>query len=315
MNLSVQLAPQNGRGLKLRNPVMVASGVIGYGTEYAELVDMKRLGAIVAKGTTLSPRYGNPQPRLVETASGLLNSVGLQNIGIDALIAEKAPIWAKWGVPVIVNIAGESVDDYSELAHRLDGVTGISGVEINISCPNVDGGGIEFGKSPDMASAVTRAVKSQTNLPVIVKLTPNITDIVALACAVEEAGADAISLINTLRGMAIDITERRPFLGGVTGGLSGPAIKPIALHMVYQVAQAVAIPIIGCGGIASDSDALEFIMAGASAVQVGTVVMTNPRAPIDIMDGIERFMEREKVAGIDQLIGVAKSFLTSKQSL
>jgi dihydroorotate dehydrogenase (NAD+) catalytic subunit len=211
--------------------------------------------------------------------------VGLQNIGIDALVAEKAPVWDTWGVPVIVNIAGESVDDYSELAHRLEGIIGISGIEINISCPNVAAGGIEFGKSPDMASAVTRAVKSQTTLPIIVKLTPNVTDIVALARAVEEAGADAISLINTLRGMAIDIT------------------------------QAVAVPIIGCGGIASDTDALEFIMAGASAVQVGTVVMTSPRAPIDIVDGIERFMERERVAGIDQLIGVTKSFLTSKQSL
>jgi dihydroorotate dehydrogenase (NAD+) catalytic subunit len=301
VNLSVQLAPRNKRGLELKNPVMVASGVIGYGMEYAELVDIKRLGAIVSKGTTLSPRMGNPQPRLFETASGLLNSVGLQNIGIDALVAEKAPVWDTWGVPV--------------LAHRLEGIIGISGIEINISCPNVAAGGIEFGKSPDMASAVTRAVKSQTTLPIIVKLTPNVTDIVALARAVEEAGADAISLINTLRGMAIDITERRPFLGGVTGGLSGPAIKPIALYMVYQVAQAVAVPIIGCGGIASDTDALEFIMAGASAVQVGTVVMTSPRAPIDIVDGIERFMERERVAGIDQLIGVTKSFLTSKQSL
>jgi len=286
---------------------MTASGTIGYGTEYAELVDIERLGAIVTKGTTLSPCTGNPQPRLVETASGLLNSVGLQNIGIDALIREKAPIWASWRVPVIVNIAGEGIEEYTELAHRLEGVSGVNGIEVNISCPNVARGGIEFGKSPEMAAAVTRAVRSQTNLPVIVKLTPNVADIAVLARAVEEAGADAISLINTLRGMAIDIAERRPFLGGITGGLSGPAIKPIALYMVYQVAQAVAIPIIGCGGIASDSDAIEFIMAGASAVQVGTAAMVNPSAPLDVLAGISHFMERERVVDIAQLIGVARA--------
>ena len=307
MNLSIQLAPGNGRGLKLKNPVMTASGTVGYGTEYAELVDIERLGAIVTKGTTLSPCTGNPQPRLIETASGLLNSVGLQNIGIDALIKEKAPIWASWRVPVIVNIAGEIIEEYTELAHRLDGVAGVSGIEVNISCPNVARGGIEFGKSPEMAAAVTRAVRSQTSLPVIVKLTPNVTDIAALARAVEEAGADAISLINTLRGMAIDIAERRPFLGGITGGLSGPAIKPIALYMVYRVAQEVAVPIIGCGGIASATDAIEFIMAGASAVQVGTAAMVNPSTPLEALAGIERFMEQEGVADIAQLIGVAKA--------
>ena len=307
MNLSVQLAPHSKRGLKLKNPVMTASGTVGYGTEYAELVDIERLGAIVTKGTTLSPHSGNPQPRLVETASGLLNSVGLQNIGIDALIKEKAPIWATWRIPVVVNIAGESIEDYAELARRLEGVGGVSGIEVNISCPNVARGGMEFGVSPQAAAEVTRAVKSQTTLPVIVKLTPNVTDIAQLARAVEEAGADAISLINTLRGMAIDITERRPFLGGITGGLSGPAIKPIALYMVYQVAQAVAVPVIGCGGIASANDAIEFIMAGASAVQVGTATLVNPSAPIEVLDGIERFMEREGIADIAQLIGVAKA--------
>ena len=307
MNLSIQLAPGNGRGLKLKNPVMTASGTVGYGTEYAELVDIERLGAIVTKGTTLSPCTGNPQPRLFETASGLLNSVGLQNIGIDALIKEKAPIWASWRVPVIVNIAGEIIEEYTELAHRLDGVAGVSGIEVNISCPNVARGGVEFGKSPEMAAAVTRAVRSQTSLPVIVKLTPNVTDIAALARAVEEAGADAISLINTLRGMAIDIAERRPLLGGITGGLSGPAIKPIALYMVYRVAQEVAVPIIGCGGIASATDAIEFIMAGASAVQVGTAAMVNPSTPLEALAGIERFMEQEGVADIAQLIGVAKA--------
>jgi len=304
---SVQLAPHNKRGLKLKNPVMTASGTVGYGTEYAELVDIERLGAIVTKGTTLSPCPGNPQPRLVETASGLLNSVGLQNIGIDALIAEKAPIWATWRVPVIVNIAGESIEDYIELARRLDGVAGVSGIEVNISCPNVARGGMEFGVSPEAAAEVTGAVKERTTLPVIVKLTPNVTDIAQLARAVEEAGADAISLVNTLRGMAIDITVKRPFLGGITGGLSGPAIKPVALYMVYQVSQAVAVPIVGCGGIASANDAIEFIMVGASAVQIGTATMVNPNAPIEALDGIARFMEREGVKDIAQLIGVAKA--------
>ena len=226
LNLSVQIAPNNKRGLKLRNPVMTASGTVGYGTEYAELVDIERLGAVVSKGTTLSPCSGNPQPRLFETASGLLNSVGLQNIGVDALINDKAPIWVTWLTPVIVNIAGEGIEDYAELARRLDGVAGVSGIEVNISCPNVTRGGMEFGISPQAAAEVTRAVREQTTLPVIVKLSPNVADIVRIALAVEEAGADAISLINTLRGMAIDITERRPFMGGLTGGLSGPAIKP-----------------------------------------------------------------------------------------
>jgi dihydroorotate dehydrogenase (NAD+) catalytic subunit len=304
---SVQLAPRNRRGLELKNPVMTASGTVSYGTEYAELVDVERLGAIVTKGTTLRPCPGNPQPRLVETASGLINSVGLQNIGIDAVIKEKAPIWANWRIPVIVNIAGEDIEDYTELARKLDGVAGASGIEVNISCPNVARGGMEFGVSPQAAAEVTRAVREHTTLPVIVKLTPNVTDISEIARAVEEAGADAISLINTLRGMAIDIMERRPFLGGITGGLSGPAIKPIALYMVYQVSQEVAVPIIGCGGIASANDAIEFIMAGASAVQVGTAAMVNPSTPLEVLDGIERFMEREGVEDIAELIGVAKA--------
>ena len=307
MNLSIQIAPNNRRGLKLRNPVMTASGTVGYGTEYAELVDIERLGAIVSKGTTLSPCSGNPQPRLFETASGLLNSVGLQNIGVDALINDKAPIWVTWLTPVIVNIAGEGIRDYAEIARRLDGVAGVSGIEVNISCPNVARGGMEFGVSPQAAAEVTRAVREHTTLPVIVKLSPNVADIARIALAVEEAGADAISLINTLRGIAIDITERRPFLGGITGGLSGPAIKPIALYMVYQVSQEVAAPVIGCGGIASANDAIEFIMAGASAVQVGTAGMVDPGAPLEILSGIERFMEREGVADIKELIGVAKA--------
>lgn len=307
MNLCVQLAPSNRRGLLLTNPVMTAAGTVGYGTDYARLVDIEKLGAIVTKGTTLSPRFGNPQPRLFETASGILNSIGLENIGIDAVVREKAPIWATWRVPVIVNIAGESIADYAELARKLEGVAGISGIEVNISCPNVARGGMEFGKSPETAAEVTRAVKSQTALPTIVKLTPNVADIASIARAVADAGADAISLINTVAGMAIDISKRKPFLGGITGGLSGPTIKPIALYMVYQVSQAVAVPIIGCGGISSTDDALEFIMAGASAVQIGTAIMINPKAPIEIVQGIERFMEREGVADIAQLVGAAKA--------
>jgi len=304
-DLSVQLAPQNKRGLLLSNPVMTASGTFGYGTEYAEVIDIQRLGAIICKGTTLKPRPGNPQPRLWETASGVLNSIGMENIGIDALIKEKSPLWAKWKVPVIVNILGESIGDYAKLAKRLDRVAGVSGIEVNISCPNISAGGMEFGANPKSAAQVTAAVKAKTTLPVIVKLSPNVTDITEVACAVAEAGADAISLINTLKGMAIDTAGRKPVLGNVSGGLSGPAIKPVALYMVYQVARKVEVPVIGCGGIASANDALEFIMAGASAVQVGTANFTNPCTPLDIIDGIERFMDKEGIRRITELIGAA----------
>jgi len=306
LNLSVELAPHNKRGLQLKNPVMTASGTAGYGMEYAELVDIERLGAIVSKAITLKPRSGNPQVRLAETASGLLNSIGLQNVGVDTLIKEKAPIWSTWGVPVIANIAGESIAEYGELAGKLEGVAGVSGIEINVSCPNVAMGGMEFGKSPEMAAAVTKKVKSQTHLPVIVKLTPNVTDIAEIARAVVEAGADAVSLINTLTGMAIDVTNRRPFLGSVSGGLSGPAIKPVALYMVYQVAQAVDVPIIGCGGIASANDALEFIIAGATAIQMGTATMVNPNAPLEVIEGLQHFMESERTNDITELVGAAR---------
>ncbi len=304
-DLSVQLAPENKRGLLLSNPIMTASGTFGYGTEYAEVIDIQRLGAIICKGTTLKPRPGNPQPRLWETAGGVLNSIGMENIGIDALIEKKAPLWAGWKVPVIVNILGESLQDYAKLAKRLDKVSGVGGIEVNISCPNVSAGGMEFGASPKSAAEVTAAVKTKTTLPVIVKLSPNVTDIAEIALAVEEADADAISLINTLKGMAIDIKSRKPVLGNVCGGLSGPAIKPVALYMVYEVAQAVKVPVIGCGGIAAASDALEFIMAGASAVQVGTAIFTNPCTPLDILEGIELFMKKEGIRNLSELIGAA----------
>jgi dihydroorotate dehydrogenase (NAD+) catalytic subunit len=306
MNLSVQLAPKHRPGLRLANPVMTASGTLGYGTEYNHLFDIQKLGAIVCKGTTLESRDGNPQPRLAETASGLLNSIGLQNIGVEALVQEKAPVWAGWQVPVIVNIAGETIDDYAQLAGRLDGVAGISAIEVNIGCPNIKAGGAEFGANPESAAKVTAAVRDATSLPMLVKLTPNTTDIAKIALAVAEAGADAISLINTMKGMVIDINKRRPLLGNITGGLSGPAIKPVALYMVYEAAGAVELPIIGCGGIATASDAIEFIMAGASAIQVGTASFTNPQAPFDVLEGIEQFIEKEGIKDIADLVGTAR---------
>jgi dihydroorotate dehydrogenase (NAD+) catalytic subunit len=305
-DLEVQLAPQNGLGLRLANPVMTASGTFGYGTEYARFFDIQRLGAIVCKGTTLEPRRGNPQPRLAETPCGVINSIGLQNIGVEAVIREKAPEWAGWRVPVIVNIAGDTIDDYARLAGRLDGVAGISGLEVNISCPNVAAGGAAFGADPACAADVTAAIRGSTSLPVIVKLTPGAADIRSVAAAVVGAGADAVSLINSVRGMAIDVAARRPAIGSITGGLSGPAIKPLALALVYEVAGAVKVPVIGCGGIATAADALEFIMAGATAVQVGSATFVNPRAALDVLEGIGRFMAAEGIKNLAEIIGAAR---------
>jgi dihydroorotate dehydrogenase (NAD+) catalytic subunit len=304
-SLRVQLAPRHAKGLTLSNPVMIAAGIAGYGTEYAEVIDIQQLGAIVCKGTTLRPRKGNAQPRLVETAGGVLNSVGLENIGVDALVEEKAPIWARWQVAVIVNVAGETADEYVAVARKLEGVTGVSGIELNISCPNISAGGMEFGVDRKLAAQVTSAVKTVTRLPVIVKLSPNVTDIREIALAVEEAGADAICLINTLKGMAIDIDQRKPRLGNIVGGISGAVIKPVALHMVFEVAKAVRIPVIGCGGIACAEDALEFIMAGATAIQVGTVCLTSPEVCLTILEGIKRFMQDKGVENITDIIGAA----------
>jgi dihydroorotate dehydrogenase (NAD+) catalytic subunit len=306
MNLSVQLAPNHKKGLTLANPVMTASGTFGWGTEYEHLFDIQKLGAIVCKGTTLKPREGNPQPRIAETPCGVLNSIGLQNIGVEAVLKEKAPVWAGWRVPVIVNIVGIRIEDYARLASMLDGVAGISGLEVNIGCPNIEAGGVEFGTRPEPAAEVTAAVKAATSLPIMVKLTPKTGDIAEVAKAVENAGADAVSLINTPRGMVIDIAKRKPLLGNKYGGLSGPAIRPIALHMVYSVAGAVEIPVVGMGGIATASDALQFIMAGASAVEVGTANFTNPSAPLDILEGIEQFMKKEGVTDINELIGAGR---------
>ena len=301
-SLSVQVAP----GLSLANPIIAASGTWGYGDETGDVVDFQKLGAIICKGTTLKPRKGNSQPRIIEVTAGILNSVGLENIGVEALISQKAPAWAKWRVPVIVNIAGDTVDEYGKMAAKLEGVTGISGIEVNISCPNVRKGGMQFGMDPLSAAEVTSAVRASTSLPVIVKLSPNVTDIASIAVAVESAGADAVSLINTVSGMSIDIQRRKPRLGNITGGLSGPAIKPIALAMVWKVAGCLRIPVIGCGGIMTAEDALEFIMAGATAVEVGTANLVNPRTVLEIIDGLRQYMQAEGIRNITDLRGIAR---------
>ncbi|MGB9802786.1 dihydroorotate dehydrogenase [Desulfofundulus sp.] len=299
-NLAVDVA-----GIRMKNPVTTASGTFGFGSEYASFVDLNRLGAIVVKGTTLLPRQGNPPPRIVETPAGILNAIGLQNPGVDYFIEVAMPYLRHFDLPVIVNIAGDTVEDYAALAARLDGVPGVAGLEVNISCPNVKKGGLAFGADPDSASAVVRAVKGATRLPVLVKLSPNVTSIVKLAEAVVNAGADALSMINTLLGMAIDIRRRRPLLANVMGGLSGPAIRPVAVRAVWQVYQTLKVPIIGMGGIVTAGDALEFIMAGATAVAVGTANFVNPRATMDIIDGLERFLLEEGVPDIRELIGAA----------
>ncbi len=301
-SLRVQIAP----GLHLANPVIAASGTWGYGDETADIVDFQKMGAIICKGTTLKPRSGNPQPRIIEVTAGVLNSVGLENIGVEELISKKAPAWAKWRVPVIVNIAGDTVEEYGKVAAKLEGLAGVSGIEVNISCPNVRQGGLQFGTDPVSAAEVTAAVRKATSLPVIVKLSPNVTDIAAIAVAVGAAGADAVSLINTVSGMSIDVKRRKPRLGNITGGLSGPAIKPIALAMVWKVAGCVKIPVIGCGGIMTAEDALEFIMAGATAVEVGTANLVNPRTALDIIDGLDRFIQAEGIANIADLRGIAR---------
>jgi dihydroorotate dehydrogenase (NAD+) catalytic subunit len=304
-DLRVDLAPNNPRELVLRNPILAASGTFGYGTEYSGLLDVQALGAIVSKGVTYRRRRGAPMPRIAETPAGMLNAIGLQNPGIKGVIAKYPPIWSKWSVPVIVNLAGDSVGEFAEMAAILDEVSGVAGLELNVSCPNVDAGGMFFGTDPDLAAEVTAAVRAATSLPVIVKLTPNVTDIVTIARAVVDAGADALSLINTLLGMAIDIRRRRPVLGNLTGGLSGPAVKPVAVRMVYQVAAAVDVPIIGLGGITTLEDALEFFMAGATAVQVGTATFTNPATMSNILEGLPTWLARQGFGSVREIVGLA----------
>jgi len=305
MNLTVDIA-SGKRSLTLANPVMVASGTFSYGLDYAAAFDIQRLGAVVCKTTTLRPRAGSPTQRIDETPAGMLNSIGLQNVGIEKLVREFAPAWERWRVPVIGSILGSTVDEYAACAAALDGVQGIAAIELNVSSPNAQQGGMEFGQDPDVVAAVTSACVRATTLPVIVKLTPNVTDIAAIARRAVEAGASALCVINTLQAMSIDVRTRRPRIARVFAGLSGPAIKPVALRMVWQVASAVDVPVIGCGGIATATDALEFIMAGASAVQVGTATFRNPTAPIDVLEGIERFMRDEGIHEIAELVGAAR---------
>lgn len=308
-SLGVNLAPNNMHGLVLANPVLVASGTFGYGTEYQPLVDIQRLGAICSKGITVRPRDGNPVPRIAETPAGMLNAIGLQNVGLRAVIREKAPIWARWQVPVIANISGMAIEEFEELASSLDGVPGIAGLELNISCPNVHEGGKLFADSAEAAASVTRACRAVTSLPLMVKLSPNVGNVVEIAQEVEAAGADALSVANTLLGMQIDIKARQPYLANRTGGLSGPAVRPVIVRMVYQIAQAVSIPIVGVGGVGSTEDALEYILAGATAVQVGTANFVNPRAALEIADGLRTWLVQQGIGDIAEIVGAANHAL------
>jgi dihydroorotate dehydrogenase (NAD+) catalytic subunit len=299
-DLSVDFA-----GIKLKNPVLTASGTFGYGEEYGEFVDLNKLGGVIVKGVSLRPIKGNPSPRIWETPSGMLNAIGLENPGVDVFIDKKMPYLRKFDTSVIVNVFGYSSEEYVGVVERLDGVPGISGLEVNISCPNVKAGGMAFGTDVKSTFDLLSMVRKATKLPMIAKLSPNVTDVTEFARAARDAGCQGISLINTLLGMAIDIQCRKPRLANVTGGLSGPAIRPVAIRMVWQTAKAVSLPIIGMGGIATGEDALEFIMAGASAVAVGTANFVNPRATLDVVKGIETFMHEQGVGSIRDLVGKA----------
>jgi len=305
-DLSVDLAPHNPRELRLQNPIIAASGCFGYGQEYAGVIEIERLGAFVSKGITPEPRSGNPMPRIAETPAGMLNAIGLQNPGIRGFVRKYPKLWGKWRVPAIVNISAEAVEDYAMMAAILDEQPNIAAIEVNVSCPNIARGGYCFGWDAGMTAEVTRAVREATTLPVIVKLSPGATDVVGVAAAAEAAGADALSLINTLVGMAIDVKRRRPVLANATGGLSGPAIKPIAVRMVYQVAAAVDLPVIGMGGIASLGDALEFFLAGATAIQVGTAIFVEPGLPIRLVAELEAWLAEQGVASLAEIIGAAQ---------
>lgn len=304
-DVTVDLAPNNPRELVLRNPVIPASGCFGYGQEFAGAIDVQRLGAFCSKGITPKPRKGNPMQRIAETPSGMLNAIGLQNPGISAFIRKYPPMWESWQVPAIVNISAETVEDFEMMARRLDDVPGVAAIEVNISCPNVSAGGLCFGWDATMSADVTRAVRRATTLPVIVKLSPGALDVVEIAQAVEAEGADAVSLINTLVGMAIDTHTRQPVLANVTGGLSGPAVKPVALRMVWQVAGAVSIPVIGLGGIMTVDDAIQFFMAGASAIQVGTAAFAQPKVLMELVDGIPAWLETHGHARLTEIVGAA----------
>ena len=289
--------------LRLQNPVMTASGTFGYGREYEDFVDLQSLGAIIVKGISLEPRSGNPPPRIVETSCGMLNAIGLENVGLKKFIDEKMVVLRRYHTSVIVNILGDTIGDYCNLCEQLSDVDGVSAIEVNISCPNVKKGGVAFGTDAKMVNQVTDAVRKKTNLPLIIKLSPNVTDITVMARAAEEGGADAISLINTLLGLAIDVKTRKPKLANVVGGLSGPAIKPVALRMVWQTANTVKVPVIGIGGISSTEDAIEFLLAGASAIQVGTANFINPAVTGEIVTGIHDYLRDNDIKSVSQLVG------------
>lgn len=300
INLNVDL----GAGLSLHNPVLTASGTFGFGHQYAEFIDLNRLGGFIVKGTTFEPRQGNPAPRLVETPSGMINAVGLQNPGVECFAKDIYPTLTGFESKVIVNISGAQISDYIQVAEILAPLEKVSAVEVNISCPNVKGGGMSFGTSPAMAAEVTSAIRKVWPRHMMVKLTPNVTSVVDIAKAVEDAGADSVSLINTFLAMAIDVERRKPCLSTITGGLSGPAIRPIAVRMVWQVARAVNIPVVGLGGIMDASDALQFIMAGATAVQVGTANFIDPAASVKVVEGLENYCVRHNIADINELRGI-----------
>jgi dihydroorotate dehydrogenase (NAD+) catalytic subunit len=306
-SLAVEIASAKTT-LALPNPVMVASGTFGYGNDF-KAFDIQRLGAIVTKTTTLGPRRGNPQVRIAETPSGMLNSIGLQNIGVGTMIRNLCPVYATWQVPVVASILGSSPEEYGEVAARLEGAPGIAGIEVNISSPNAQRGGMEFGQDPESAAAVTRRVVRNTTLPVIIKLTPNIADPRVVARAVVDAGAHALCVGNTLQAMAVDTVGRKPVIGMTFAGLSGPALKPVALRQVYQVAGSVDVPVIGCGGISTAEDAIEFLMAGAGAIQVGTATFANPMAPLEVLEGIEGWCEANAVSDIREIVGAARGAL------
>ena len=298
----VQLNTKIG-SLELKNPVMTASGTFGYGTEYVDFMDISRLGAIIVKGTTLAPRQGNPYPRMAETPSGMLNAVGLQNKGVDYFVDHIYPEVQKIGTAIIVNVSGACIDDYVQTASIINTLDDIPAIELNISCPNVKQGGMAFGVNPESAAQVVSAVRKAYDKTLIVKLSPNVTDITEIARAVEGAGADSVSLINTMLGMAIDAEKRRPILSTVTGGMSGPAVKPVALRMVWQTAKAVKIPVIGLGGICSATDAIEFLLAGASAIQIGTANFIDPSISEKVVDGIADYLERHGFSSVQEIIG------------
>lgn len=298
----VQLNTKIG-SLELKNPVMTASGTFGYGTEYADFMDISRLGAIIVKGTTLNPRQGNPYPRMAETPSGMLNAVGLQNKGVDYFVDHIYPEVRKIQTNIIVNVSGSCIDDYVQTAGIINTLDDIPAIELNISCPNVKQGGMAFGVKPESAAQVVEAVRKAYDKTLIVKLSPNVTDITEIARAVEGAGADSVSLINTMLGMAIDAEKRKPILSTVTGGMSGPAVKPVALRMVWQTAKAVKIPVIGLGGICSATDAIEFLLAGASAVQIGTANFIDPSISEKVIDGIQDYLERHGFTSVQDIIG------------